>query len=399
MRVLLLTLAVLMTAGTTVRADDEKSAAVVRVYPVADLVAQPADVADSGVTRLLLLQQAAASAEALQTALGKESKEDAAISRNLKELADLLQTTTVPNEWEVTGGEGRISTYNKTLSLVVRQTERGHDEITELLERLRQENNIRVELTIEYLEETKQQVCQPAVPQAYTIPAGYSPYASPATQPYSMPVPQTYPAAAQAYVPQVFSAQPSTRQPVGEPVAPPIVPAKPAKSLPPSKPTPTAVYDQPPAAAPNVYQALQPSVVQRSSKPSVVQKPVASLADVLAELSKKHGSSMDDEESREFREKVKAVAKTQLLQKSVQTNGRSRMAGPLVTSSIISPDRRFVDVSVSLPSESGTTNGAVRIPDGDTVTVQLPQSDSGEFVTLLVRAKIRVPEEAEEKAK
>lgn len=361
-------LMLLMTPLCAVASDPDLQALQVRVYPVADLVAQPAEIGQSAMTQMLLLQQLGATADVLNNAAGKESREETAIGRNLDELAELLRTTTVPEQWESGGGQGRIATYRKTLSLVVRQTEQGHAEIADLLQMLRRENSLRVEVSVEYLEKKTQAVCHPPATQGYTMISGvpqYSPYASPIP---ASPVP----AAAAPYV-----ARP---QPADGAVIRPVSGSYPAALV--TETTP----DTPQPAS-------QPAKVAESKTLNTDE----TLATVLKELTKKHGRTMDEQELEEFRERTAKYVSTQLLQKSTQSNGRSRAAGLLVTSSIISPDRRFVDVTVSMPSEAGMVNGAVRIPDGETATVHLAQTDGdGDALTLLVTARIQLIEEEEE---
>ncbi len=52
-------------------------------------------------------------------------------------LYDLISTTVEPDSWEEVGGPGSIRAFEPTCSLVVRQTQQVHEEITELLQQIR----------------------------------------------------------------------------------------------------------------------------------------------------------------------------------------------------------------------------------------------------------------------
>ena len=52
-------------------------------------------------------------------------------------LIDLIKTTVKPTSWDDTGGAGSITPFENNLSIVVSQTQEVHEEIEQLLEKLR----------------------------------------------------------------------------------------------------------------------------------------------------------------------------------------------------------------------------------------------------------------------
>jgi thiol-disulfide isomerase/thioredoxin len=91
---------------------------VLLAYPVADLLANPE--AFSGVVR-------------------KETID-------FDSLEKLIRTAVEPKSWDGAGGEGRIQHVDKTLCLVIRQTQPVHDQIRDLLQELRKPQQLKITL-------------------------------------------------------------------------------------------------------------------------------------------------------------------------------------------------------------------------------------------------------------
>jgi beta-lactamase regulating signal transducer with metallopeptidase domain len=70
---------------------------------------------------------------------------------NFKELTGLIQQTVEPDSWSKVGGQGTIHSSERTLSLVIRQTEDIHGEISELLGQLRRLREVQVDLQMHML--------------------------------------------------------------------------------------------------------------------------------------------------------------------------------------------------------------------------------------------------------
>ena len=295
----------------------------VSVYPVADLVSSPAQTAS---LNPLLLQQANITLDAVNSLAGNESAEERAIAANLDELVGLIQTIAVPDDWDQVGGAGRIASHRKTLSLVIRQTESGHAEIHELLEQLRRQNNITVEVTLEYLEQKI------------------------------------------AHRHSVLSPSPN------------VVPVAEIRT-----PSPEG-YIAPRTGQTNTSQTKTP--------PRQVQ--IEDLDEIIQELSKVHGPSMNDKELAEFRKRISPAADVSFLQTIQLANGRSRLVAVVSASatSVISTDRRHVDLYLANFLTGGQFTSA-RIPDGESVLLKILDED-GDSYTLLAKAKIKVIEEPEE---
>jgi hypothetical protein len=100
----------------------------VEVYQVADLVVEPPGMDKSQMLKMMRgqLQQLKVTAEAAEIVDGKMSREETAVIHNLEELVGVIQTATVPYEWDIKDGSGSIVPYRKTRSLIVRQTAQGH---------------------------------------------------------------------------------------------------------------------------------------------------------------------------------------------------------------------------------------------------------------------------------
>lgn len=66
-------------------------------------------------------------------------------------LTELITTTVEPNSWIEFGGTGSIEQSEATLSLVIRQTQRVHDEIRNLLEQLRRLQDLQVTIEVRFI--------------------------------------------------------------------------------------------------------------------------------------------------------------------------------------------------------------------------------------------------------
>lgn len=311
----------------------------VRVYSVADLVCVSDENGTDQLTQMLLAGSGDEAAY-LKVLASAHSTQKSAIKDNLAELKELLQTTTVPEDWEPSGGSGRISTYQKALSLVVRQHEKGHQEICELLEQLRRENNIKVLVTMEAFEDTSRPTSdsQPMVTYGGVVDSPF-PYA------------------------QTTAANQGGTVPVS--------------------------FEQP-----------QPATIQGSpaNPPSAKPEPIQTMDEVIAQMKAKHGSSMNDAELQEFRAGISGLSRSALRQSATINNGHSAIVSMQCMSkatTVVSSDRRHVDVQFSLGIQ-GFGPKSLRIPDGETKIFRMGAED--EFITVLLTAEIQVPEEPEELA-
>ncbi|MEZ5942150.1 MAG: hypothetical protein R3C18_12225 [Planctomycetaceae bacterium] len=66
-------------------------------------------------------------------------------------LSDLITTTVAPSSWSETGGQGTINRHDSTLSLVIRQTQKVHQEIADLLDQLRRLQDVQVTVEVRYI--------------------------------------------------------------------------------------------------------------------------------------------------------------------------------------------------------------------------------------------------------
>ena len=69
---------------------------------------------------------------------GVEKTDAPHIESGLKQFIEVIQSTVSPDSWDVAGGSGSVRSYATTRSLVIRQTRDVHDEIANLLQRLRE---------------------------------------------------------------------------------------------------------------------------------------------------------------------------------------------------------------------------------------------------------------------
>jgi len=70
---------------------------------------------------------------------------------NFDELIDLIQNTVKPLSWEDSGGNGRISEFRNNLSLVITQTQEAHEDIVDLLEQLRKNQDLQVTIEVRFI--------------------------------------------------------------------------------------------------------------------------------------------------------------------------------------------------------------------------------------------------------
>ncbi|MFG0334179.1 MAG: hypothetical protein ACF8TS_12510, partial [Maioricimonas sp. JB049] len=66
-------------------------------------------------------------------------------------LSDLIQTTVAPDAWDEFGGQGSVNRHESTLSLVIRQTQKVHQEIADLLEQLRRLQDLQVTIEVRFI--------------------------------------------------------------------------------------------------------------------------------------------------------------------------------------------------------------------------------------------------------
>ncbi|REK17213.1 MAG: general secretion pathway protein GspD [Planctomycetota bacterium] len=66
-------------------------------------------------------------------------------------LIELITTTVKPQTWDEVGGPGSISPFENNLSLVINQTEDVHEEIVDLLEQLRRNQDLQVTIEVRFI--------------------------------------------------------------------------------------------------------------------------------------------------------------------------------------------------------------------------------------------------------
>jgi hypothetical protein len=70
---------------------------------------------------------------------------------DFKPLSELITTTVSPESWQELAGAGSINQHESTLSLVVRQTQKVHQEIADLLEQLRRLQDLQVTIEVRFI--------------------------------------------------------------------------------------------------------------------------------------------------------------------------------------------------------------------------------------------------------
>lgn len=111
-------------------------------YPVADLVI--------GVPDRLTLDLTKGGEGILPSIARFDSQVDGA-TVSFDELTELITSSVEPDSWKQAGGEGTIRTGESTLSLVIRQTQQVHEEISDLLDQFRRLQDLSVALRVEVL--------------------------------------------------------------------------------------------------------------------------------------------------------------------------------------------------------------------------------------------------------
>ena len=81
----------------------------------------------------------------------QKSGNGSASAHDFRDLIDLMTSTCEPNSWEEVGGIGHIKGNETTLSLVIRQTQKVHDEIRDLLEQLRRLQDLQVTIEVRFV--------------------------------------------------------------------------------------------------------------------------------------------------------------------------------------------------------------------------------------------------------
>lgn len=70
---------------------------------------------------------------------------------NFDSLIELIQTTVVPDTWDLLGGPSTMRQYEQNLSLVISTTSEVHDQISELLESLRKLQNLQITIEVRFI--------------------------------------------------------------------------------------------------------------------------------------------------------------------------------------------------------------------------------------------------------
>lgn len=70
---------------------------------------------------------------------------------DFSELTDLIVSTIAPESWDQVGGPASIRAHETTLSLVIRQTQKIHEEITDLLDQLRRLQDLQVTIEVRFV--------------------------------------------------------------------------------------------------------------------------------------------------------------------------------------------------------------------------------------------------------
>ncbi len=70
---------------------------------------------------------------------------------DFESLTNLLTDVIDPQSWAENGGQATVNSHESTLSLVIRQTQRGHEEIADLLEQLRRLQDLQVTIEVRFI--------------------------------------------------------------------------------------------------------------------------------------------------------------------------------------------------------------------------------------------------------
>ena len=85
------------------------------------------------------------------TVPGMSGTGDTAGQVDFDSLHDLIVSTIEPESWAEMGGQGMVRHYETTLSLVIRQTQRVHEEIRDLLDQLRRLQDLQVTIEVRFI--------------------------------------------------------------------------------------------------------------------------------------------------------------------------------------------------------------------------------------------------------
>lgn len=81
----------------------------------------------------------------------QQQSRGAASTPDFDSLIDLIMTSVAPESWQPLGGNGTIRQNETTLSLVIRQTQRVHEEIADLLTQLRRLQDLQVTIEVRFV--------------------------------------------------------------------------------------------------------------------------------------------------------------------------------------------------------------------------------------------------------
>ncbi len=82
---------------------------------------------------------------------GLEGQQPGVPNHDFRALSELIMTTVDPDSWEENGGQASVSNHGSTLSLVIRQTQKVHQEIADLLSQLRRLQDLQVTIEVRYI--------------------------------------------------------------------------------------------------------------------------------------------------------------------------------------------------------------------------------------------------------
>ena len=74
-----------------------------------------------------------------------------AAGADFQSLINLITSTVSPNSWDEVGGPGAVESFNGNLSLVISNTQEVHDQIADLLDQLRREQDLQVTIEVRFV--------------------------------------------------------------------------------------------------------------------------------------------------------------------------------------------------------------------------------------------------------
>ncbi len=83
--------------------------------------------------------------------MGPQGVRGGITEQDFDELMNLIQETIDPDSWEENGGSGRMQPFPSTLSLIVTQTQENQDRIQNLLQRLRELNDVQIVVEVRFI--------------------------------------------------------------------------------------------------------------------------------------------------------------------------------------------------------------------------------------------------------